>query len=99
VLWNLVAFYLFLIQPPPYAALAIVAILVVLTFVPFNFVHPLRAKRWPAANLLLLVDWAALAFVALAYHLVPPPAYVVALVAIGIYFVVAGLARPAAHRS
>jgi phosphatidylcholine synthase len=99
VLWNLVAFYLFLIQPPPFIALAIVAVLLVLTFVPFNFVHPLRAKRWPAANMLLLAVWAALALVALAYHLVPPPAYVVALVAIGLYFVVVGLTRPTAHRS
>jgi phosphatidylcholine synthase len=92
-LWNLVAFYLFLIQPPPFFTLAVVAILVILTFVPIHFVHPLRAKRWPAVNLLLLVVWAALALVSLAYHLVPPPAYVVGLLVIGVYFIVVGAAR------
>lgn len=94
VLWNIAAFYLFLIQPPPFVALAVVAILVVMTFVPVAFVHPLRARRWPALNLLLLVVWAALAIVALAYHLAPPAAYLVGLLLIGLYFVVAGLVRP-----
>lgn len=96
-LWNLASFYLFLIGPQPYFALAVVATLVILTFVPVYFVHPLRAKRWPAANLLLLIVWVALALVALAYHLVPPPAYVVGLLLIGMYFSVAGAARPAAR--
>jgi phosphatidylcholine synthase len=95
VLWNLVAFYLFLIQPQPMIALLVVALLVVLTFVPIYFVHPLRARRWPAVNLILLVVWAALAAVAIANHLVPPTAYVVGLLAVGLYFVMAGLARPA----
>jgi phosphatidylcholine synthase len=94
-LWNLATFYLFLIQPPPFFALAVVALLVILTFAPVYFVHPLRAKRWPAVNLLLLAVWAALALVALVYHLAPPPAYVAGLLLIGIYFITVGLARPA----
>ncbi|MCC6949013.1 MAG: phosphatidylcholine synthase [Bradyrhizobiaceae bacterium] len=98
-LWNLVAFYLFLIRPEPMLALAAIAVFVVLTFVPLPFVHPLRARRWPALNLLLLVVWAALALVAVWYHLSPPSAYVLALVAIAIYFATAGLARPAQRTS
>lgn len=92
-LWNVVVFYLFLIQPAPLLALAVVAVLVVLTFVPLPFVHPLRAQRWTGLNIVLLLVWAALALVALAHHLAPPAPYVFALVAIAVYFVIAGLAR------
>lgn len=98
-LWNLVAFYLFLTLPPPMVALTVVIILVIFTFLPISFVHPLRARRWPALNLLLLVVWAALASVALAYHLVPPPAYVVGLLIVGLYFVIAGFARQSTQRT
>jgi phosphatidylcholine synthase len=93
VLWNLVVFYLFLTQPPSLVTLAIVVLLVVLTFVPFKFVHPLRARRWAAANIVMLLLWGALAFTALAYHLMPPQMVVVGLILIGGYFVVVGLAQ------
>jgi len=96
-LWNLAAFYLFIVQPAAYVALAVVAVLVVLTFAPIAFIHPLRAKRWQAVNLILLVVWAAFGAVALAYHLVPPPSYVIGLLIVGLYFVVVGLVRPATH--
>src|SRR5437762_1611171 len=38
-LWNVVAFYLFLLKPVPSVAATIVACLAVLTFVPFKFLH------------------------------------------------------------
>src|SRR5664279_959222 len=40
--WNLAAFYLYLLEPPPWAAAGAVLALAVLTFVPTRFVHPLR---------------------------------------------------------
>lgn len=98
VLWNLVVFYLFLIQPPPFVSLVIVAVLIVLTFVPFSFVHPLRARRWAAANAALLVLWGVLAFAALTYHLVPPPLVVVGLLLIGAYFIAVGLVQTLSQR-
>jgi len=98
-LWNLVAFYLLLIRPEPMLAAAAIAVFVVLTFIPFPFLHPLRARRWPALNLILLVVWAVLALVAVWYHLAPPSAYVLALVIIAVYFAIAGLARPAERKS
>ncbi len=98
VLWNLVVFYLFLTQPPPSMSLAVVAVLIVLTFVPFKFVHPLRAQRWAIVNVVLLVLWGVLAFAALAYHLVPPPLVVVGLLLIGAYFVAVGLVETLSQR-
>ena len=43
--WNLVAFYLFLLRPDPWIAAAAIALLAVLTFVPVPFVHPFRVRR------------------------------------------------------
>ena len=44
-LWNAAAFYLFLLQMRPVLSSLFVAILIVLTFVPFNVIHPVRVER------------------------------------------------------
>ncbi len=44
--WNVFAFYLFLLKPPPMLALAIVALFAVLTFAPIYFVHPVRVRAY-----------------------------------------------------
>jgi phosphatidylcholine synthase len=57
-LWNIVAVYLFAIQPGPGAGAIAVAALVALTFAPVHFVHPFRVRdygRWPP---LLALVWA-----------------------------------------
>lgn len=98
-LWNLVAFYLFLLHPEPIIALAVVIVFVVMTFVPVYFAHPLRAKRWRWLNLLLLAVGATLASASLFYHLMPPQPVTLGLVAVAVYFLVAGFARPAKRSS
>ncbi len=92
--WNLIAFYLFLLRPDPYVALAIVAAFVALTFMPVLFIHPLRVKRLRPLNIALTGIWAALAIFTL-WRDFSPPAYVtVTLEVIGVYFLLAGLLRP-----
>jgi phosphatidylcholine synthase len=94
-LWNIVAFYLFLLRPPPWlSALAVVA-LCAATFAPLHFVHPVRAARWRWLNLAMLVCWAVLALWALARNLEPPGWVAAALAAIAVYFVAVGLLRRA----
>src|SRR3954451_5832734 len=44
-LWNVVAFYLFLLRPSPALASLTVAVLIALTFVPFHVLHPIRVVR------------------------------------------------------
>src|ERR1700742_178049 len=44
-LWNMAAFYLFLLHWPPGASSLAVAVLIALTFMPFNVVHPVRVAR------------------------------------------------------
>ncbi len=91
VLWNAAAFYLFLLKPAPWVAAALVAALVVLTFVPFKFVHPIRVVRLRLFNIVLLAAWGVLAIIAIARELEPGPAITTALAGIGIYYLSAGL--------
>src|SRR6201994_4478347 len=64
-LWNIAAFYLFLLHLPPALSSLGVAILIVLTFVPFHVVHPVRVARLRWLTLLLIGIWAVLAAIAL----------------------------------
>lgn len=90
-LWNLAAFYLYLLQPAEWVAAGIVVALAVLSFVPIKFVHPLRVRRLRVLNIALLVIWALLAITAVAMRLTPGPYVTVPLVAIAVYFFAAGL--------
>jgi phosphatidylcholine synthase len=94
-LWNCAAFYLLLLRPGPWFTAAAVALLAVLTFVPFPFVHPGRVKRLRRFNLLLLAVWAVLGLVALARDLAPGPWVTGGLCAIGLYVLAAGIFRRA----
>jgi phosphatidylcholine synthase len=91
--WNLAAFYLYLLEPPPWLATAMIATLAVLSFAPIKFLHPLRVKRLRVFNIALLAGWAVLAFLAVIQDLTPGPYVTWPLVAIAIYFFGAGLLR------
>jgi len=94
--WNLAAFYLYLLEPAEWLAAAMIAALAALTFAPIKFLHPLRVKRLRALNAALLMAWAALALFAVVYNLQPGPYVTWPLVVIALYFFVAGLLpRPA----
>ncbi|MFN3656298.1 MAG: CDP-alcohol phosphatidyltransferase family protein [Pseudolabrys sp.] len=94
--WNLAAFYFFLLEPTPVLATLFVAALAVLTFLPVKFVHPLRVARWRALNVALLALWGVLALAAVLLSLEPGPYVTLPLSAIAIYFFTAGLLpRPA----
>ena len=66
-LWNVVAFYLFLLHLPPTLATFVVAGLIVLTFVPIHVLHPFRVVRLRWLTLWLLAAWAVLAVITLVY--------------------------------
>jgi phosphatidylcholine synthase len=65
-LWNIAAFYLFLLHPAPALGSLGVLILIVLTFVPFNVIHPVRVTRLRWLTLTLVALWAALVIYTLA---------------------------------
>src|ERR1700731_1673643 len=86
-LWNMAAFYLFLLHWPPAASSLAVAILIVLTFMPFHVVHPLRVKRLRWLTLSLIGAATALAVVALLNDFEAGTTVKAALCAIGLYVV------------
>ena len=65
-LWNAAAFYLFLLHLSPTVSSLVVAVLIVLTFVPVHVLHPVRVVRWRAFTLSLIAVWAVLAMFTLA---------------------------------
>jgi len=71
-LWNAAAFYLFLLKPPAAIGSIALAVLVVLTFVPFNVMHPLRTTRFRMLNIALMVVWTILAMIAVAANFEVP---------------------------
>jgi phosphatidylcholine synthase len=93
VLWNVAAFYLFLLKPAPWIAAGMIATLAALTFAPFSFIHPVRVSRWRASNIAALALWALLALAAVMQNLAPPLWIRAALAALALYFVTVGLLR------
>jgi len=84
-LWNIAAFYLFLLHWPPTASSLAVAVLIILTFLPFYVVHPVRVVRLRRLTLCVIGAGTALAVVTLIYDFEPGTAVTAALCAIGLY--------------
>lgn len=84
-LWNAAAFYLFLLKPSLWVGSGVLALLIVLTFVPLNVLHPVRTTRFRALNLALMAVWAGLCVGAMAMNFDVAPWVKVALCAIAVY--------------
>jgi phosphatidylcholine synthase len=91
VLWNAVAFHLFVLKFSPWVTAGVIATFVVLTFAPYRTIHPLRMPHMRGLNAFALLAWAALALYALLRDLDPGVWVVVVFTAFGIYFLAAGL--------
>jgi phosphatidylcholine synthase len=94
--WNLAAFYLYLLEPPEWIAVVSIAVLATLSFTPVRFLHPLRVQRWRPINVALLAVWAVLALIAVVQDLAPGLYVTLPLSLIAVYFFLIGLLRPPA---
>jgi phosphatidylcholine synthase len=74
-IWNVVCLYLFAFMPEPMIALAIVAFLVVLTFVPILCVHPFRVTSLRGFSVVMTGLWVVAAIGAVANSF-PSPLWV-----------------------
>jgi len=92
-LWNVAAFYLFLLKPAPWLGALMVTVLAALTFVPFHVVHPIRMTHLRVLTMAALALWALLAILAVADDLAPGIWTVTALCVLAVYFVAAGFLR------
>jgi phosphatidylcholine synthase len=84
-LWNAAAFYLFLLHLPPALGSLGIAVLIVLTFAPFNVLHPVRVVRLRGLTLSLVAIWAVLAGIALADDFNPGAPVTIGLCVIAVY--------------
>ena len=91
--WNLAAFYLYLLEPPEWTAAISVVALAALSFVPIKFLHPLRVQRWRPINIILMALWAVLALIAVVQDLSPELYVTLPLCLIAVYFFLIGLLR------
>lgn len=74
--WNVVVFYLFMLQIPLWVNAFLVIALSVLVFTPIRFIYPSRSPRFRLQTNVLGVLWAAAIFYAI-YRLPDPPREVV----------------------
>lgn len=97
-IWNVVLLYLFALGLAPWASLALVALFVVLSFVPILAVHPFRVMRLRPFTCLVTALWAFAACMAVANPF-PSPAWVQALLlATALYLAGLGFWRAAFER-
>jgi phosphatidylcholine synthase len=86
-LWNVAAFYLFLLQLSPVLSSLGVALLIGSTFAPFHVVHPVRVVRLRRLTLTLIGLWAALTIFTLAKDFNVGAYVTIGLCAIAVYVV------------
>jgi phosphatidylcholine synthase len=89
--WNLVAFYLFVLDPPAWIAAVTIGVCAALTFAPVTFVHPVRVTRLRSLNLAMMGAWAILAALAVIADLDPGRWVIGGLCLIAVYFFGVGL--------
>jgi phosphatidylcholine synthase len=65
-IWNVACLYLFAFMPPPFISLTIVAVFLVLTFVPILCVHPFRVAELRTFTMLITALWGVAAIGAVA---------------------------------
>lgn len=57
VVWNMLVFTLFVVKPGEWVSFALVVLAAVMTFMPINFLHPVRVKRMRSVNLTIFLLW------------------------------------------
>jgi phosphatidylcholine synthase len=55
--WNLIAFYLYYLQPPPWVAIALLATFALLTFVPLRYLYPTQRGKLNRVTTILGAIW------------------------------------------
>jgi phosphatidylcholine synthase len=91
--WNMVCLYLFVLEPPPLVALAVVLILIALTFVPILWIHPFRVRRLRPLTVLVTAIWGGAAILSIAKPFPSPLWIQLLLLATAAYLIGIGAVR------
>jgi phosphatidylcholine synthase len=85
VVWNMIVFTLFVIEANGATALVVVGISVVLTFLPINFLHPVRVERLRPLNLGIFLAWSAIGVYSLLMNFNTPQWALLIFIVSGLY--------------
>lgn len=91
--WNMVVLVLFAVEPPWVVILVTVVLLTAAMFLPLNFIHPVRTKRWRALSLPVALVWTVLAGWAAWVRFDLPGWGHVALGAASVYLILVGIVQ------
>jgi phosphatidylcholine synthase len=92
-IWNVAAFYLFLLKLPSWLSAFLIVALSALTFVPIHFIHPVRIVHFRALTITAVILWAILALFAVIEDLAPGFWTTSALCILAVYFLGVGFLR------
>jgi phosphatidylcholine synthase len=98
VAWNMVVFTLFVVQPAPWIAFALILFSTVLTFAPVKFLHPVRVSRLRIWNLAMFALWAVLGVIALVLEFATPVWLRLGILLAGLYLYAFGAVSQLADR-
>jgi len=90
VVWNMLVFTLFAVQPGEWISFACVLISAILSFLPIYFVHPVRVKRMRPLTLSVMTVWFIAAVAAVFYQMAAPHWLRVILIISGLYLYLIG---------
>ena len=90
VVWNMVVFTLFVMEPGEWVSFGVVVAAGLLTFAPIYFIHPVRVQRLRAVNLTATLIWCALGGIALLQDMHAHPIVRYSIAALGFYLFVIG---------
>ena len=90
VVWNMLVFGLFVVQPPEWVTLLVTFSAAFLSFVPVWFLHPVRVKRLRPLNLTVMALWSLCGLAALLSNLQVGPAIQWMTALTSIYLLVIG---------
>nr|WP_295467329.1 phosphatidylcholine/phosphatidylserine synthase [Mesorhizobium sp.] len=92
VVWNMVVFTLFVIEPGEWVSFGVVVVAGILTFVPVNFLHPVRVVRLRWLNLPITLLWCGFGAIALAQQMEAFDWVKIGIAVTGVYlFVIGGI--------
>lgn len=92
-IWNIVVLYLLVAPLPKFAALAVTAVLALLTFAPVKYVHPVRVRNWRPLTFIVTVAWSGAAVAATINGYPGGPAIQAIFGLSAVYFTALGLSR------
>ncbi|MEN0087455.1 MAG: CDP-alcohol phosphatidyltransferase family protein [Pseudomonadota bacterium] len=96
-LWNVAVLYFYLLDTTPITNLVVIAVLSVLTFVPWKYVHPLRVRALRKTTLVVTCLWSA-AILCLLLEVPPYGLWYPLFIVTSIYFALVCIWRSFKHQ-